>query len=68
MNREEYLLSEFGIEIEREYIAKKIKEIMQNKDEKGFKENLNKLLQKLEKIEKGDMETIRFVWRKMDNE
>ncbi|MCI8587201.1 MAG: hypothetical protein HFJ49_01150 [Clostridia bacterium] len=68
MNREEYLLNEFGIEIAREHIAKKVKQAMKKKNEKGYKENLNKLIQDLEKVERADMETIKSIWREIGSE
>lgn len=59
MKREDYLLNEVGIEIAKENIAKAMRKTMQDKDKEIFKEEVKKLLQDLEKIERGDKETIK---------
>lgn len=58
MNREEYIINELGIEIARENAAKLMRKIMQEKDKEIMKTKINKLLQDIDKIEKGDLETI----------
>lgn len=59
MKREDYLLNEVGIEIAKENIAKAMRKTMQDKDKEIFKVEVKKLLQDLEKIERGDKETIK---------
>ena len=58
MNKEEYIINELGIEIARENAAKLMRKIMQEKDKEIMKIKINKLLQDIDKIEKGDLETI----------
>ncbi|MCI8654927.1 MAG: hypothetical protein HFJ48_03510 [Clostridia bacterium] len=59
MEREEYLLNEVGIEIAKENIAKAMRKAMQDKEKESFKFKTKKLLQDLEKIQRGDIETIK---------
>lgn len=59
MEREEYLLNEVGIEIAKENIAKAMRKAMQDKEKESFKFKTKKLLQDIEKIQRGDIETIK---------
>lgn len=59
MDRKEYLLNEVGIEIARENIAKLMRKAMQESDKNKFKSKSNILLQDIEKIERGERETIK---------
>lgn len=59
MKNEEYILNEVGLEIARENIAKKMVLMMKKRDEKDFKSKLQQLFQDRDKIEKGNIETIK---------
>lgn len=62
MDKEKYILNEVGLEIARENIANKMREMMESKtitDEENFKKLLGKLLRDREEIENGNIEVIK---------
>lgn len=59
MDKKEYILNEVGLEIARENIAKQMRVLMQQKNEKGTKEKIQQLIQDRDELEKGNMEVIK---------
>lgn len=59
MNKEEYILNEVGLEIAKENIAKQMRKLMEKKEEKGFKEKIQQLIQDRDELEKGNIEIIK---------
>lgn len=59
MYNNEKLIIEFGLEIAREKITKKVSQLMNKKDAKGFKVEIGKLIRDYNEVEKGNSEIIK---------
>ncbi len=57
--KKEYIINELGLQIARENIARQTKKLLDDKDQKDFKEKLLNLMKDRDEIDKGNMEVIK---------
>jgi len=57
--KKEYIINELGLQIARENIARQTKELLDDKNQKDFKEKLLNLMKDRDEIDKGNMEVIK---------
>ena len=59
MDKKEYLLNEFGINIARENLAKRMRKVLEEKDSKDIKHEIEEIIKDRDAIEKGNKEIIK---------
>lgn len=57
------LINEYGIDIANQNLAKKMRKIMENKNDEDFKKKLEEIIIDRDEIAKGNLDIIKKYWR-----